>query len=75
MLSAERLRTLEFDRCGTQQSYNFAKVHMSLRVSLAMAAEKGDRSWSYEDVIGLLKVSEPSDAEIGKKRHDTRKPD
>gem|GEM_PF-6979198 len=48
---------------------------MSLRVSLAMAAEKGDRSWSYEDVIGLLKVSEPSDAEIGKKRHDTRKPD
>jgi hypothetical protein len=33
--------------------YNFVKPHGSLRVRPAMAADKADRLWSYEEVIGF----------------------
>jgi hypothetical protein len=54
-------------------TYNFVKAHPSLEVSPAMQVGVVDRLWSYEDVIGLLETSEPSAAEIGKRRYDARK--
>lgn len=34
--------------------YNFVRIHQTLRVTPAMAAEVTDRLWSIDDLIGLL---------------------
>lgn len=34
--------------------YNFARIHMTLRVSPAMAAGISDRLWSMEDIVKLI---------------------
>jgi hypothetical protein len=34
--------------------YNFARVHMSLRVTPAMEAGIADHVWTLEEIIGLL---------------------
>jgi len=38
--------------------YNFAKVHMTLKKTPAMAAGIADHVWSLEEVIGLLETRE-----------------
>jgi hypothetical protein len=38
--------------------YNFAKVHMTLKKTPAMAAGIADHAWSLEEVIGLLEKRE-----------------
>jgi hypothetical protein len=34
--------------------YNFARIHQSLRVTLAMGAGVSDHVWSLEEIVGLL---------------------
>ena len=34
--------------------YNFVRIHQSLRVTPAMAAQVTDRLWSFEDIVSLL---------------------
>ena len=38
--------------------YNFCKIHMSLRITRAMAAGVTDRLWNTEDVVRLLEAKE-----------------
>jgi len=38
--------------------YNFVRVHKTLRISPAMAAEIESRLWSMEDVVRLIEVRE-----------------
>ncbi len=42
--------------------YNFARVHLSLRMSPAMAAGISDHLWEIEDVVNLLDAEEMSQA-------------
>ena len=35
-------------------SYNFGRVHQTLRVTLAMEAGVADHVWSIEEIVGLL---------------------
>jgi hypothetical protein len=35
-------------------SYNFAKIHQTLRVTPAMEAGVADHVWSIEEIVGLL---------------------
>jgi hypothetical protein len=35
-------------------SYNFVRIHKTLRVTPAMAAGVTDRLWSMEDVVELI---------------------
>jgi IS1 family transposase len=39
-------------------SYNFIKIHRTLRISPAMAAGVADRLWSVSDLVGLLEAEE-----------------
>jgi hypothetical protein len=39
-------------------SYNFIKIHRTLRVSPAMAAGVTDRLWSVSDLVGLWEAEE-----------------
>ncbi len=34
--------------------YNFARIHQTLRVTLAMEAGVSDHVWSPEEIVGLL---------------------
>jgi hypothetical protein len=34
--------------------YNFCRIHQTLRVTPAMAADVTDKLWSIEDVVNLL---------------------
>jgi hypothetical protein len=34
--------------------YNFARVHLSLRITPAMAAGVSDHVWEVEEIVGLL---------------------
>jgi hypothetical protein len=34
--------------------YNFARIHQSLRVTPAMAANVSDHVWSLEEIVNLL---------------------
>jgi hypothetical protein len=34
--------------------YNFARIHMALRVTPAMEAGISDHVWSLEEIVGLL---------------------
>jgi hypothetical protein len=36
--------------------YNFVRIHKTLGVTPAMAAEIADRLWSMEDVVALIDV-------------------
>ena len=35
-------------------SYNFARIHSTLRVTPAMQAGMADHFWSIEEIVGLL---------------------
>jgi len=35
--------------------YNFCRIHQTLRVTPAMAAEVTDRLWDIEDILSLIK--------------------
>jgi hypothetical protein len=37
--------------------YNFARVHMSLRVTPAMEAGISDHVWSLKEIVALLDLS------------------
>ena len=52
-------------------SYNFVRIHKTLRTSPAMAAGISDRLWSMEDVVALIDARE-----LPKKRgtYKTRQP-
>jgi IS1 family transposase len=52
--------------------YNFCRIHKSLRVSPAMAAEVSDRLWSLEDVVAKIDEMAPAPKPRGpyKKRKD-----
>jgi len=34
--------------------YNFARIHQTLRITLAMAAGVSDHVWSLEEIIRLM---------------------
>jgi hypothetical protein len=34
--------------------YNFARIHMSLRITPAMAAGISDHVWSLEEIVGFI---------------------
>ena len=38
--------------------YNFVRIHKTLRVTPAMAAEVADRLWSMEDIVALVDIRE-----------------
>ena len=37
--------------------YNFCRIHKSLRVSPAMAADVADRRWSFDDILAKIDAS------------------
>ena len=39
-------------------SYNFVKIHSTLRVTPAMAAGVTDRLWEVSDIVALLEAEE-----------------
>ena len=45
--------------------YNFIKVHQSLRMTPAMAAEITDRLWDIEDLVALIDADEPTPKKRG----------
>ncbi len=45
--------------------YNFARIHMSLRVSPAMAAGVTDRLWDMTDIVALIDANEPAQKKRG----------
>ena len=46
-------------------SYNFCRIHKTLRMSLAMAAGVTDRLWSLEEVIARIDADAPAPAKRG----------
>ncbi len=38
--------------------YNFVRIHQTLRVTPAMAADVTDRLWGVPDLVALLEASE-----------------
>jgi hypothetical protein len=53
-------------------SYNFCRIHKTLRMSPAMAAGITDRLWSMEDIIARIDADAPAPKPRGpyKKRAD-----
>ena len=45
--------------------YNFCRIHMTLRISPAMAAGITDRLWSLEDVVAQIDAMAPAPAKRG----------
>ncbi len=39
--------------------YNMGRVHMTLKMTPAMAAGIADRAWTEDELIGLLEAVEP----------------
>jgi hypothetical protein len=39
-------------------SYNFCRIHKTLKVTPAMAAGVCDHVWGFDELIGLLEISE-----------------
>jgi hypothetical protein len=39
--------------------YNFARIHKTLRVTPAMAADVTDRRWEIDDIVALVEAAEP----------------
>jgi hypothetical protein len=35
-------------------NYNFARIHQTLRITPAMAANVSDHAWSLEEIVALL---------------------
>ena len=59
-------RKMENHAAGTALNYfayNFIKIHHTLRVSPAMAADVTDRLWSVEDLVALREAYEQRKAE------------
>ncbi len=52
--------------------YNFCKIHMSLRITPAMAAGVTDRVWNLDDVVALLEATEESAAQVATRRKDRK---
>jgi len=50
---------LKFDLSTT---YNFVRIHRTLRVTPAIQAGLTNRVWSIEDIIGLLEMAEKEPA-------------
>lgn len=46
--------------------YNFCRIHQTLRVTPAMAAEVTDRAWDVEDIVRLLESEEAEQEEQSK---------
>jgi hypothetical protein len=46
--------------------YNFCKIHMTLRITPAMAAGVTDRVWDAEDVVRVLEAKEWSRTKAAK---------
>jgi IS1 family transposase len=46
-------------------SYNFTRIHKTLRISPAMAAGISDRLWSMEDVVALIDARAPEPKKRG----------
>ena len=46
--------------------YNFCRIHQTLRVTPAMAAQITDRAWDVEDIVRLLEAEETEQEEQGK---------
>jgi IS1 family transposase len=45
--------------------YNYCRIHRSLRITPAMAAEISDHVWSIEELVGILETKERADIESG----------
>jgi hypothetical protein len=39
--------------------YNFVRIHKTLKVTPAMAADVSDRLWSMEDIVALIDCPQP----------------
>ncbi len=55
-VSARSWRTMRPPSRST--SYNFARIHRTLRVTLAMAAGVSDHVWGLEEIVGLLDAAD-----------------
>jgi hypothetical protein len=45
--------------------YNFMRIHRTLRITPAMAAEVTDRLWSIEDIAAMIEASAPAPKKRG----------
>ena len=45
--------------------YNFVRIHKTLRVTPAMAADVSDRLWEVSDIVALLEAAEPKPGKRG----------
>ena len=45
--------------------YNFVRIHMTLRVTPAMAAGVTERLWELEDIVALIETAEPKSGPRG----------